>query len=180
MATGLKTGGRHAGTPNLLSEMAVKAVLARTGYNPALGTVLIASNEVRCTVCRGGGKTRYKLSDDVAGRRCSCMDEDPEQPDQANANCWKCDGSGQQLAEERTCQSCWGQLWEPMKPEVMLKANDMLLKRLDPELKQVDHVSSDGSRNTWVLVRAEHAPNVIETSGTASARLMSPEGQNGD
>lgn len=118
------------------------------GYDPIRGTILVAKNELPCTVCRGSGRTRYALAEDVRGRPCPCDQQDPA--------CWMCSGTGRQDASERVCQSCWGTRWEPVKPETKLKADEMLLQRIVPTMKQIDHVSTDGSSKPSYQVAILH------------------------
>jgi hypothetical protein len=72
MAFGRKTGGRKAGTPNKSTGyLAAKPA----DFSPFAQAILIAKNKLPCTVCRGTGKTKYRVpnSDKIAQRTCeSC------------------------------------------------------------------------------------------------------------
>lgn len=130
----------------------------------------VMQGNMKCRTCKGLGLKRYRLSE---RRQAPCTCEDP-------VKCWRCAGTGKQLWNERVCQSCRGDGEEVVSPETSLNAAKYLAPYISQQLKQVDHVSSDGSRVTGIRIIAVAAQPAIET-GAAHARLMAPdEGGAGD
>lgn len=98
---------------------------------------------MKCRTCKGNGLKRYRLSE-KRQTPCDCG---------KSMHCWRCNGTGTQIWNERVCQSCRGDGDEVISPETSLNAAAHLAKYVAPQLKQVDHVSSDDSqRQGWVLV----------------------------
>ena len=69
---GTRVGGRQKGTPNKRTQE-VSEILARLGCDPFTGMATIALNKLPCGVCRGKGKTKYKIEGQIHERVCeSC------------------------------------------------------------------------------------------------------------
>src|SRR5690348_9649715 len=118
---GTRVGGRKPGTPNK-STQTVQDTLARLGVDPFEGMAIIAANKLPCGVCRGKGKTSYKIT-------------------------------GSDQIHQRTCESCYGTLFEACSPELRGKMHSELAQYVAPKRKAVDHTNSDGSlRPSWEVV----------------------------
>lgn len=143
------------------------------GFDPFLHLVALASNNIPCPHCqRTNGKARYTLP---RARRspCSC--------DGADAECWQCEGTGTTLRAERICRKCHGMRTGVVSEDQQINACTKLMPYVAQQLKQVDHVSSDGSQVTGIRIISVRADTVIE-AGTSSARLMEAHerGNSGD
>lgn len=125
----MKTGGRTKGTANKRSSLVAEKI-ARMGCDPFEGMARIALNDLPCGVCRGSGRTRYALP---AGNHAdSC------EGNRRGAKC-TCDG-----ISERTCQSCYGTLYEAVAPELRGKMCTELAKYCAPQLKAIEHTGEGG------------------------------------
>ncbi len=132
--------GRPKGSPNKLT-LTVQETLARLGVNPLEGMSTIACNELPCGVCRGTGKSFYKLP---AGQHASDCDGSVIAP----ATLCHCEGIG-----TRKCESCYGTLFEACSPELRGKMHAELAQYVAPKRKAIDHTNSDGTlRPQWVVV----------------------------
>lgn len=133
--------GRKRGQPNRITlEVAEK--LRRLDCDPMEGMATIASNKLPCGVCRGTGRSHYKLAAGVHAKGC---DGKP-----SKTGLCKCEGIG-----ERTCESCYGTLYEACSPELRGKMHSELAQYVAPKRKAIDHSNSDGSmRPTWTVTLA--------------------------
>jgi hypothetical protein len=68
---GQRFGGRQKGTPNRKTEE-IAEKLARLKCDPLEGMAMIALNKVPCGLCRGAGKTKYKLPGDETIHERTC------------------------------------------------------------------------------------------------------------
>lgn len=152
-----------------------EAQLRALGCDPTEILVMIATNNVPCSVCqRTPGKQRVALPSDLQ-HTCKCAAAtglyDPE--------CWRCSGSGLATATERTCQSCYGTLFEAVSPMVRAQVASKMLDKLVPDLRSVDHTNTDGSmRPEWRLVLVDPLPVQAPAGGAiegAAKRLQAPE-----
>jgi hypothetical protein len=118
---------------------------------------------MKCRTCKGKGLKRYRLSEK---RQAPCACENP-------AHCWRCNGTGTQIWNERVCQSCRGDGDEVISPETSLNAAAHLAKYVAPQLKQVDHVSSDDSQGVKGIrvVFVDAKQTTIINEGTSAPRL---------
>ena len=133
-------GGRSKGTPNK-QTLSVEEKLARVGCDPHTGMAVIAVNQLPCGVCRGSGKSFYKLP---AGSHAADCDG---AMDRKTGLC-HCEGIG-----VRKCESCYGTLYEACSPELRGKMHAELAQYVAPKRKAVDHTNSDGSlRPSWEVV----------------------------
>lgn len=149
-----------------------ESTLRDLGCSPVEILVAIATNNVPCGVCqRTPGKQRVALPwDQQKPCQCNGMGVDPD--------CWKCSGTGHQTATERVCQSCYGTLFEAVNPDVRSKVAMKMLDKLVPDLRSVDHVSSDGSqRPAWELVIVDQRAKLAGRSAMVdtTARIQAPE-----
>ena len=121
---GTRVGGRQKGTPNKRTQE-VSDILARLGCNPFQGMATIALNKLPCGVCRGKGRTKYKMA------------------------------SGE--VSERTCESCYGTLFEACSPELRGKMHAELAKYIAPQRKAVEHSGSIGAPDLAAILRERFA-----------------------
>lgn len=131
MAKGVKTGGRSAGTPNKVT-LSVQEKLARLNYDPHLGMERIASNELPCGVCRGSGKSFYKLAPGAHAEDC----DGSVIPSKMLCHC---EGIG-----TRKCESCYGTLFEACSPELRGKMHAELAQYVAPKRKAIEVTGEDG------------------------------------
>lgn len=97
--------GRKKGSVNKSTEDIMQK-LARLGCDPMEGMAIIALNRLPCGVCRGKGKTPYKLPDGGIGTR--------------------------------TCESCYGTLYENCSPELRGKMNAEIAQYIAPKRKALE------------------------------------------
>ena len=91
--------------------------------------VAIAENKLPCGVCRGKGKTPYKL------------------PAEA----------GEQIRiGVRVCESCYGTLFESCSPELRGKMHAELAQYISPKRRAIDLTNSDGSLNQATILRERY------------------------
>ncbi len=102
---GERRGGRKLGTPNKATED-INQKLQRLGCDPIEGMSVIALNKLPCGVCRGKGKTPYKLPDGGIG--------------------------------SRTCESCYGTLFENCSPELRGKMYAEISQYVLPKRKALE------------------------------------------
>lgn len=125
----VKTGGRPKGGPNAITRT-VQETLARLGCDPFDGMATIAQNKLPCGVCRGKGKTPYKLPT----------------------------GEGEPIKIGiRTCESCYGTLFEACSPELRGKMHAELAQYVSPKRKALDITNSDGSLSQAAILRERYA-----------------------
>ena len=118
-----KIGGKKSGTKNWLTRT-VSEVCESMGLNPFEGMAIIALNKLPCGVCRGKGKTAYKLPNGDLGMR--------------------------------TCESCYGTLFEACSPELRGKMNAELASYIHPKKKAVEVSNPDGTlKPSWEVVILE-------------------------
>ena len=68
------------------------------------------------------------------------------------------------VIHERTCESCYGSLYEHISPDTRVRAASELAQYLAAKRKQIDNISSDGSmRPVWTVQIA----NVVEQAAPA-------------
>lgn len=117
--------GRKKGTPNR-STATVHEILARLNCNPFEIMGIIATNTLPCGVCRGTGKTKYQLKPGQHDPHCS------GRPKKSSDLC-ACEGIG-----ERTCQSCYGTLYEACNPAERGKMAAQLAEYVAPKRKALE------------------------------------------
>jgi hypothetical protein len=130
---GERFGGRQVGTVNKRTE-AVAMTFTRLRCNPLALMLTIALNKLPCGVCRGKGKTRYKLAEERPCLEC----EGGEPNGAATRQCWACSGTQRQRLAERTCESCYGSLMETCNPELRGKMASDACKYYAPQLRSVE------------------------------------------
>lgn len=109
-----------------------EAQLEDAGCNPVEILIMIAHNDVPCSVCqRTPGKQRVALE---KASECKCGQStglyDPD--------CWRCSGTGLATATERVCQSCYGTLYEAVSPKVRADVCTTMLNKLVPDLRSIE------------------------------------------
>lgn len=125
---GERRGGREAGTPNRIT-LTIAEKLQELGCDPIEFQAIVVSNKLPCGVCRGTGKTKYALPA-----------ETPAEIDNPRLS-------------ERTCQSCYGSLFEACNPELRNKAAAELSQYIYPKRKAVELTGGDGvSLPVWQVV----------------------------
>ncbi len=132
---GTRVGGRKPGTPNKATRD-VQEILERLGVNPFAGMATIAANQLPCGVCRGKGKTAYKLADGSHAKDCAITEA---RLIKGKLKC-TCNGVGQ-----RVCESCYGTLFEACSPELRGKMHAELAQYVAPKRKAVEHSGPDGA-----------------------------------
>ena len=136
----VKVGGRVKGTPNKDTQT-IQEMLASLGCDPLKGMATIALNQLPCGVCRGSGKTKYRLDLGDHAKGCDGTIVKP-------ATLCKCEGIG-----ERTCLSCYGSLFENCSPDLRGRMNAELAQYVAPKRKAIDLTNSDGSmRPSWEVI----------------------------
>jgi len=137
---GTKVGGRKPGTPNK-NTRDIQEKLDRLKCDPHQGMAVIAMNQLPCGVCRGKGKTAYKLPDGSHSKDCAITEA---RLIKGKLKC-TCNGVGQ-----RVCESCYGTLFEACSPELRGKMYAELAAYISPKRKAIDILNSDGSlRPAW-------------------------------
>jgi len=133
--------------------MDVAQKLARASCDPILGMATIAMNELPCGVCRGSGKSFYKLPPEFHASDCTKVLDDQ--------GLCPCQGIG-----TRVCESCFGTLYEACSPEIRGKMYAELAHYVHSKRAQLNHTTSDGSmRPIWVVNVAQEVkqPQAIDT-----------------
>ncbi len=122
-----------------------EAQLKSMGCDPTEILVMIAMNRVPCVCVVKGipGKERVPIAEGAASK-CECRGMD--------GDCWRCGGTGAARVYERTCESCWGTLLEAVSPKVRADVAGKMLDKLVPDLRSIDHTSSDGSQQKRIEV----------------------------
>ena len=120
---GTRIGGRQKGTPNKRTQE-VAEILARLGCDPFTGMATIALNQLPCGVCRGKGRTKYKVDGEV---------------------------------HERTCESCYGTLFEACSPELRGKMNAELAQYIAPKRKAIEMSGELGTPDLAAILRERFA-----------------------
>ncbi len=166
-----------AGHVRTWSADEIRLMLRRMGADPILHMAQIMVNDFPCPDCqRTKGKARYTLPRSRRGA-CACGG--------ADKGCWQCEGTGTTIRAERVCRKCHGM----MKGVAPIELQGHMATKLAPyvaqQLKQVDHISSDGSQRGGMVVRflEERSGNVLVIEspiGTSAARLQAPEPAQGD
>ena len=132
--------GRRAGVPNKIKRVPLLQKCEELGFDPEQSIIEIAQGHLDCLKCFGRGKTFYAKNDPETGEVMI-------------------DDAGDKIWEERKCQSCGGTLREKLDVTDVLKARQIILDKIVPSLKQIDHSNDDGSlRPGWTMV----FPKVME------------------
>lgn len=144
--------GRKKGTPNK-KTVELQELLDQMGCDPRRTMALIALNELPCGVCRGTGRTKYKLP---AGQHATdCFEQGNKVAakhwPQGNRKCG-CEGLG-----ERVCESCYGTLYEHCNPELRHKSAAELLQYQLPKRKAIEHSGPEGG-----LIQQAHEIRFVE------------------
>ncbi len=121
---------RPKGTPNKLTT-GVKEKLERLGCDPHTGMATIADNKLPCGVCRGSGKSFYKLPDGAHALDCDGLPN--------TQGLCHCEGIG-----VRKCESCYGTLFEACSPELRGKMYAELAHYVAPQLKAIEVSGENG------------------------------------
>lgn len=137
---GKRLGGRAKGTPNKVTAT-VSEILERLKLNPIEGMAHIAQNRVECGVCRGEGKTRYKLGEFEHTPECwaELRKQGAKKPKEYGHAPCGCEHIG-----IRTCQSCYGTLHESISPDLRGRMYAELSKYLHPQLKAIEVSGAEG------------------------------------
>jgi len=151
MALGRKTGGRVKGSISK-STRDVQEKLERLGCDPFEGMAIIADNRLPCGVCRGKGKTAYKLSDGAHAKDCAITEA---RLIKGKLKC-TCNGVG-----ERVCESCYGTLFEACSPELRGKMHAELAQYVAPKRKAIE-ISGHLSTSTADSILASRAKRMKE------------------
>ena len=115
--------GRPKGAQSFVKRT-VAETCERLGCDPFEGMAIIAINQLPCGVCRGKGKTPYKLPNGGVGMR--------------------------------TCESCYGTLFESCSPELRGKMNAELAQYIHAKKKAIEVSNPDGTlRPSWEVVILE-------------------------
>lgn len=122
--------------------------------DPLLGMLAIAENRLPCGVCRGSGRSKYKLP---AGSHAASCDGQVN----PRTNLCSCEGIG-----ERTCESCFGTLYEACSPDLRGKMYAEIAQYIHAKRRAVEELELQGARPSWVIVvkdekRIEPAGQVI-------------------
>ena len=155
MALGKKTGGRTKGVPNK-DAVSLQEKLSRVGCDPILGMATIALNNLPCGVCRGEGRTRYGLPE---GQHTECDDAlclDNRAKDQPAKDFWCvwCSNTGMRNIGTRTCQSCYGTLFEACSPELRGKMGAELAQYVEAKRKAIEVSGTLGTPDLAAVLRA--------------------------
>src|SRR5690242_1795873 len=121
-----------AGRPKGSISSATKEIqekLKRLGCDPFKGMATIADNKLPCGVCRGKGKTPYKLADGSHAKDCAITEA---RLVKGKLKC-TCNGVG-----ERVCESCYGTLFEACSPELRGKMHAELAQYVAPKRKAIE------------------------------------------
>ncbi len=150
----------------------LRRMLASMDADPMEKMARIMINDVPCPHCqRTEGKARYTIPRSRRGP-CQCI-----VGEKAEAGCWRCEGTGITIRADRVCRKCHGMRKGVCSEELQGHMATRLAPYVARQLKQVDHISSDGSQLTGIrIIAVEAGPRVIETEGTSAARLMSAAG----
>lgn len=144
----------------------IRAKLSRLNCDPVMVHAAIVMNEMPCLACQHTpGRERYVMPTKQQGKQCKCVTMGG-----AESRCWRCDGTGLATMADRVCQSCHGIQREMLTVGAVQHSADELMRYTCQQLKQVDHVSSDGSQVTGIRIISVAANAVRE--GTSPARLM--------
>lgn len=126
----------------------IREKLSRMNCDPVIAHARIMMNELPCLACQHtGGRERYALSGKQLGKPCKCITAGG-----ADSLCWRCDGTGMATRADRICQSCHGSQREMLTVGAVQHSADVLMQYTCQQLKQVDHVSSDGSQQKKIEV----------------------------
>lgn len=109
----------------------VAARLEALRCDPIDGMARIALGELKCNVCRGKLKTRYKLEKGAHTIECAKQLNAASKAKQER-KC-TCGGHG-----ERTCESCYGSGFEIVSPELRGKMFAELAQYCAPKLRAVE------------------------------------------
>ncbi len=140
-----KTGGKQKGTPNK-SSASVREKLERLSCDPIEGMATIAMNNLPCGVCRSEGRTRYRLPDGQHSE-CDdilCLNNRAENSPDPKFWCDWCSNTGTRMIAMRTCQSCYGTLFEACSPAERGKMYAELAQYQHTKLKAIEHTGADG------------------------------------
>jgi hypothetical protein len=94
-------------------------------FDPLSKIIEIASGNMVCGVCHGDKEAKYALTDEDGNR---LKDE-----------------AGNIKTAFRLCQSCYGTGKEALSPKIVLDANEMLLAKMYPDLKAIEHTGDVGN-----------------------------------
>lgn len=146
---GVHQGGRKKGTPNKVNATVIEK-LERLNCDPIQGMAIIALNKLPCGVCRGEGRTRYLIPE---GRRseCDCLTGD-DSDGRALPECVWCSGTGLRDIGIRTCQSCYGTLFEACSPAERGKMFAELAQYRHQKLKAIEVSGPGGQAPSWEVV----------------------------
>ena len=96
-----RTGGRKKGTPNKRT-LEVQELIDRTGCtDPLEAMIQIAEGNLKCNVCRGKLKTKYKRDDGSLGERI----------------CESCYGSGYEIVSPELRGRMWAEVAQYHRPK---------------------------------------------------------------
>lgn len=133
--------------------------LSRMGVDPILTHARILLDQMPCLACHGEGRERFSLPDKQKGKPCpSCR------PGLEDSRCWRCDGTGLANMTDRTCQSCHGNRREKLTVAAVQHSADELMAITCQKLKQVDHISSDGSQVQGIQIVLVDSPAQVQAA----------------
>lgn len=149
---GERRGGRQKGSVNKSTQEAHE-IMARLGCDPIANLSHIAERKVSCGTCidkdrKPTGTTKYILSAGSHAANCAITQA---KLTQGLLRC-TCEGIG-----ERTCQSCFGTLWERIPTETMLKASAELAQYKHAKRKALEVTGADGG-----AIQHEHVISFVD------------------
>ena len=131
---GERRGGRKKGSIPRKSQQAA-AILDKFDVDPLEKLALIADRRVPCRTCidadrKPTGKTKFRLPEGKHAKGCTGI------PLHATGMC-PCEG-----VSTRTCESCFGTLWERIPVSEMSRASSALAPYRYPQLRAIEHSGS--------------------------------------
>jgi len=134
-----------------MDTQALRALCVNRKAIPHEFFIDVMKGQLKCRTCKGAGLKRYRLDKQVP---CTC--DNP-------AHCWRCDGTGQQIWDERVCPACEGDGDEVVSPETSLNAAAHLAKYVAAQLKQVEHSGTVTHEHTQAVALSKLAPEELDT-----------------
>jgi RecJ-like exonuclease len=150
-----------------MDTQSLRALCARRGASPHEFFIDVMKGKLPCYDCDGSGKLRYLLSKKRQAP-CECGGE--------TAHCWRCEGKGTAIRDERVCVTCHGDGRGRITYETRLNAAREMAQYVAPKLRQVDHISSDDSqRPRWEVVIVDNQQRTVGGSGVARPSIQAPK-----
>lgn len=157
--------GRPKGSLNRKTED-IREKLKRCDADPIIGMAQIAKNNLPCGVCSGEGKTRYNLPEEQQHECDQCK------PGAKRAKCLWCSGTGIKTIGVRTCQSCYGTLFEACSPDLRGRMFAELAQYVESKRKAIEVSNPDGTLTPRVEIVYVEAPRQQSASVEPSPKLV--------